>query len=127
MTIAIDFDGTCTTHEYPNIGREIGAISVLKDLVENGHKLILFTMRAGVELKEAEEWFEKNGIKLYASQYNPSQRFWTKSNKCYAEMYIDDAALGCPLLHDKEISDRDFVDWIKVREILTKKGLFNKK
>ena len=50
-----------------------------------------------------------------------------KSNKCYAEMYIDDAALGCPLLHDKELSDRDFVDWVKVREILTQKGLFIKK
>jgi hypothetical protein len=127
MTIAIDFDGTCTTHEYPNIGKEIGAITVLKDLVDNGHKLILFTMRHGDELVAAQDWFEQNGIKLYGSQYNPSQRFWTKSNKCYAEMYIDDAALGCPLLNNPEISDRDFVDWTKVREILTEKGLFNKK
>jgi len=127
MTIAIDFDGTCTTHDYPNIGQEIGAIPVLKDLVDNGNKLILFTMRHGDELVAAQNWFEQNGIKLYGSQYNPSQKFWTKSNKCYAEMYIDDAALGCPLLHDKELSDRDFVDWVKVREILTQKGLFIKK
>ena len=124
MTIAVDFDGTCTTHDYPHIGKDIGAIQVLRDLVENGHKLILFTMRHGPELETAQKWFEDNGIKLYASQYNPSQRFWTKSNKCYAELYIDDAALGCPLLNNPEISDRDFVDWVKVMELLTQKGLF---
>ena len=45
ITIAIDFDGTCVTHEYPNVGRDIGAAPVLRKLVENGHKLILWTMR----------------------------------------------------------------------------------
>ena len=46
MYIAIDFDGTCVTHEYPNIGKDIGAIPVLKQLVKDGHKLILYTMRS---------------------------------------------------------------------------------
>lgn len=45
MYIAIDFDGTCVTPEYPEIGKDIGAVPVLKRLVENGHKLILHTMR----------------------------------------------------------------------------------
>ena len=39
MEIAIDFDGTCVTHEYPGVGREIGAAPVLKKLTENGHIL----------------------------------------------------------------------------------------
>lgn len=116
--IAIDFDGTCVTHEYPEIGKDIGSIPILKEIVENGHKLILFTMRHGEELDEAVNWFSDNGIKLYASQINPSQKFWTKSNKCYANIYIDDAALGCPVIMDENISDRVFVDWKKVREIL---------
>lgn len=30
MIIAVDFDGTCVTHEYPKVGREIGAVGVLK-------------------------------------------------------------------------------------------------
>jgi hypothetical protein len=30
MDICIDFDGTCVTHEFPNIGKDIGAIPVLK-------------------------------------------------------------------------------------------------
>ena len=36
--IAVDFDGTCVTHEYPKVGRDIGAAAVLKDLVAAGHK-----------------------------------------------------------------------------------------
>ena len=30
MDIIIDFDGTCVTHEFPNIGKDIGAEKVLK-------------------------------------------------------------------------------------------------
>lgn len=25
MIIAVDFDGTCVTHEFPRVGKEIGA------------------------------------------------------------------------------------------------------
>ena len=32
MEICIDFDGTCVTHEYPKVGKQIGAVSVLKEL-----------------------------------------------------------------------------------------------
>ena len=49
MTINIDFDGTCVTHEFPNVGKSIGAEKVLKRLVDNGHQLILFTMRSDRE------------------------------------------------------------------------------
>jgi hypothetical protein len=41
MEINIDFDGTCVTHDFPNIGTDIGSIPVLKKKVANGHKLIL--------------------------------------------------------------------------------------
>lgn len=122
MIIAVDFDGTCTTHDYPEIGTEIGAVPVLRKLVEKGHKLILFTMRSKKldkqgkdRLQEAVDWFEKNDIELYGIQKNPSQRFWTSSPKCYAQMYIDDAALGCPLIHG--IHERPYVDWQKVDEL----------
>jgi len=46
MITGIDFDGTCVTHKFPKIGKEIGAVPVLKKLVEQGHRLILFTMRS---------------------------------------------------------------------------------
>ena len=32
MDIAIDFDGTCVTHEFPLVGKDIGAAPVLKAL-----------------------------------------------------------------------------------------------
>jgi hypothetical protein len=31
---------------------------------------------------------------------------------------IDDSALGCPLKFDSTISDRPFVDWFKVYQML---------
>lgn len=120
--IAIDFDGTCVTHEYPNIGIDIGAQSVLKDLILNGHMLILFTMRSGKELKKAEKWFSENNIPLMGVQKNPTQKEWTASPKAFANLYIDDAALGCPLLYSEDISTRPFVNWVAVRRMLETSG-----
>lgn len=124
MEIAIDFDGTCVTHDYPRVGKDIGAIPVLKELILNGHKLILFTMRSGKELNEAIKWFSDNNIELYGKQYNPTQKDWTSSNKCYAQLYIDDAALGCPLISGSK-SVRQFVDWHEVRMQLINNGIIS--
>lgn len=122
MFIAIDFDGTCTTHDYPNIGKDIGAVKVLQKLAEE-HQLILYTMRSDDKLMEAVDWFIDNKIPLYAIQTNPTQNQWTKSPKCYAQLYIDDAALGCPLKFDKKLSDRLFVDWNVVELMLIESGI----
>jgi hypothetical protein len=128
MIIAIDFDGTCVTHEFPNIGKDINAANVLKKLVNAGHKLILFTMRSDSNenkyLTEAVNWFKENDIKLYGIQKNPQQLSWTTSPKAYAQLYIDDAALGCPLIYNDKFSKRPFVDWLKVEEILKEMSLF---
>lgn len=141
MIIAIDFDGTCVTHSFPDVGKDIGAVPVLKKLVDSGHQLILWTMRCdhpeefelvgqsdihaekGSYLSDALTWFEVNGIPLYGIQRNPTQDTWTTSPKCYAQLYIDDAALGCPLIFDSEISDRSFVDWHRVEIMLTQMNL----
>ena len=123
MYIAIDFDGTCVTHDYPKIGKEIGATKVLKRLVEAGHKLILNTMRSDKELQDAVNWFKKNGIELYGVNENPTQKRWTNSPKVYAHMYIDDAAFGCPLINAPELSDRQFVDWDSVGRKLIQMGI----
>lgn len=116
LTIAVDFDGTCVTHAYPAIGEDIGAIPILKRLAANGHKLILYTMRDKFELEEARNWFMKNEIPLYGVQLNPSQRNWTTSPKCYANLYIDDSALGCPLVYPE--GARPYVDWFEVEQLL---------
>ena len=38
--IAIDFDGTCVTHDYPNVGKGIGSVPVLQALDSNGHQIL---------------------------------------------------------------------------------------
>lgn len=121
LDIAIDFDGTCVTHDYPQVGRQIGAVPVLKELTEASHRLILFTMRSGDQLVEAVNWFAENEIELYGVQWHPEQRRWTDSNKCFANIYIDDAALGIPLRHGHH--KRPYVDWDKVRELLIEQNI----
>ncbi len=119
MTIAIDFDGTCVTHEYPNIGKEIGAAPVLRAITDNGHNLILNTMRSGKTLSDAQQWFAENNIPLYGINENPTQKNWTQSSKTFANLYIDDAGLGIPLIRS---IDRPYVDWRQVTISLADKG-----
>ncbi len=38
-------------------------------------------------------------------------REWTDSPKAYANVYVDDAACGCPLVDSKEMGARPMVDW----------------
>lgn len=118
MIIGIDFDGTCVTHDYPNVGKDIGAVPILKELSELGHQFVLNTMRSGKELQDAVDWFNSNGIPLYGVNENPTQKQWTTSPKVYAHLYIDDAALGCPLKINRELSNRPFVDWEQVSWLL---------
>lgn len=114
---AIDFDGTCVTHMYPKLGRDIGAAAVLTKMVARGDKLVLNTMRSGEALLEAVEWFKTNGLPLFGVNTNPQQKRWTSSPKVYANVYIDDAALGCPLIYPTT-GERPYVDWSKVAQLL---------
>ena len=118
MKIAVDFDGTVVTHEYPRIGKDVGAVPVLRFLIEQGHDLILYTMRSGQELEEAVSWYELHNIPLYGIQCDPNQKEWTSSPKCYAQLYIDDAALGAPLMRNQ--SGQQHIDWDKVKTYFKK-------
>ena len=115
--IAVDFDGTCVTHEYPKVGRHIGAPRVLDRIVRNGGKLILWTMRSGKELADAIDWFKEMNIPLHGIQRNPDQDPRFPSPKAYAKIYIDDAALGCPLKQGLK-GERPFVNWEVVELLL---------
>ena len=95
--IAIDFDGTVVTHAYPHMGMDAGAVPVLKELVANDCKLILYTMRSGQLLEKAVQWFKEQKIPLYAINENPGQKSWTSSPKVHADLYIDDSAHGCTI------------------------------
>ena len=124
--VAVDFDGTCVAHEYPRVGRDIGAQPVLKKLAARGHLLILHTMRSGPCLTDAVHWFEVNDIPLYGVNTNPDQHSWTSSPKPYANIYIDDAALGCPLTSDlSDVNGRPYCNWDAISSELARKGYFD--
>lgn len=125
MYICVDFDGTLVDHQYPAIGQPVpDAIKWLRRLRMQGARLILFTMRSNSEkdgplLQEAVEYLKSNKVFLYGVNRNPDQDSWTSSPKAYGHVYVDDAAVGCPLVHPKGF-ERPCVDWKKVGPQLEK-------
>ncbi|MFA5045436.1 MAG: hypothetical protein WC542_05875 [Paludibacter sp.] len=98
MIIAVDFDGTIVTHEYPKIGREIPfAIDSLKRLQENHQfQLVLWTVREGVELEEAVEYCRSRGLEFYAINNNYPEETSKdgQPRKLKADLFIDDRNLA---------------------------------
>lgn len=120
--VAVDFDGTIVSHQYPLIGRENpGAIRILKAMQEKGVSLVMWTMRSGTELQQAVDYCASNGVTFWGVNSNPEQAGWTKSPKAYAQLYIDDAALGCPV-EPCAASGRPRVDWEGVEVHLKELG-----
>lgn len=122
ITIAVDFDGTIVSHDYPHIGYDLGAVPLLKELQSKGHRLILYTMRHDQLLQKAIDWCAQRGLKFNYINTNPDQKSWTSSPKIYADIYIDDAALGCPIKFMDGVR-RPVVDWDKVRRMLEDEGV----
>lgn len=124
MIYAIDFDGTIVTHEYPEIGKPVPyALDIMKHLIDRGDKIILWTMRSGETLYQAADYIRKNGVELWSLNSNPQQN-WSKSPKAYAQHYIDDAALGCPLIQDTSYGGyRPYVDWNNLFKLMNSDGL----
>ncbi len=125
MYICVDFDGTVVDHNYPSIGEPApNAIKWLRRLQIYGARIILFTMRCDSEkqgplLQEAVAYLQSNGVHLYGINRHPDQDDWTSSPKAYGHVYVDDAAIGCPLTHPKGFH-RPCVDWKKVGPMLEK-------
>jgi hydroxymethylpyrimidine pyrophosphatase-like HAD family hydrolase len=98
MIIAVDFDGTIVEHRYPAIGEPLlFAFETLRELQKEGHQLILWTYRSGIELTEAIEFCKKNGVVFYAVNHNyPEEKFDAEnmSRKIIADIYIDDRNIG---------------------------------
>ena len=99
MIIAVDFDGTIVTHEYPKIGKPIPfAIDTLIRLQEERHRIILWTAREGKLLEDAVEYCKKKGLEFYAVNSNyPEEQVLTealKPRKLTVDLFIDDRNLG---------------------------------
>ena len=100
MTIAVDFDGTIVRHRYPAIGEEKPfAVATLRMLLEEHHKLILWTVREGQLLDDAVEWCRQRGVEFYAvnmsfpgeDEAEPDHHY---SRKPKVDIFIDDRNVG---------------------------------
>ncbi len=117
-TIAVDFDGTIVEDKYPAIGKPLMfAFDTLKMLQKDGHRLILWTYRDGVELTEAVEFCKKNGVEFYAVNKNFEEEVFNEKTrrKLNADIFIDDRNIG------------GFVGWGKIYQILTGQNVPEKK
>lgn len=111
--IAIDFDGTVVEHKYPTIGKEmLFAFATLKALQQKGHKLILWTIRAGSTLEDAVAYCRENGVEFYAVNKNyPEEKLdGSISRKLNADIFIDDRNLG------------GFIGWSEVWQMIHPEG-----
>lgn len=121
MIIAVDFDGTVVKHRYPAIGDEIPfATATLKMLVNDGHKLILWSVREGELLDEAVEWCRKRGVE-----------FWCV-NKSYPDELVDDAppsSYSRKLKADVFIDDRNIgglPDWGEIYRMISERKSYRR-
>ena len=138
MVIAVDFDGTIVTHEYPRIGKPVPfAIQTLLKLQrEDHHQLILWTVREGTLLKEAVDYCAAKGLEFYAvnSNYPEEDPTQPANRKVTAELYIDDRNLGgipdggviCNMLHSGKYNEPAPADNLPDQPTIKKKSFFAK-
>ena len=100
MVIAVDFDGTIVEHKYPAIGEEKPfACEVLRMLIAERHRLILWTVREGKLLDDAIQWFKKRGVEFWAVNSDSSDMFKEAKDrnlscKLNADVFIDDCGIA---------------------------------
>lgn len=97
MILAVDFDGTLSFGEWPNIGpANKDLFEYLRERKEQGDKLILWTCRCGENLSNAVEWCKDNGLTFDAVNGNLPEtiaKYGVDSRKITCDYYIDDKAV----------------------------------
>ncbi len=152
-TILVDFDGTCipTLPMGGYTDYNTGAEKVLKQLIKNGHDIVLWTVRNNSDinpynvvcknfkgitsLEEAIDWFKKRNIPLFGINKVPGEENNVGiGRKVLGDFLIDDVAIGTPikqvsidyyscLTNKKEKIDTYHVDWDKLLVMLEELGL----
>lgn len=98
MIVAVDFDGVLCRDEFPGIGApNYRMISLVREIADAGHEVVLWTSRADDRLVEAVRWCEDRGLHFCAVNDNaPSNReqygylYPNGTRKVYADVYMDD-------------------------------------
>jgi hypothetical protein len=124
MIIAVDFDGTTAKWaKYPEIGEPVPyAREVLNRLHASGHEIIIWTCRGVGALGQVRRWMEKNDIKYHHINVQGFTTAFDPSPKIIADLYIDDKAIGCPLIPNTK--GKPYVDWLAVQLLLQREGYY---
>lgn len=118
MVFAIDWDGTIVPDGcYPKTGEpKPNAINVIERLINDGHKIIIWTCRGGMEQTECiRAKLNEYGIFDFIINEHLQETldaFEHSSPKVFADVYIDDRGI-----HTKEI------DWFEIEEIIFSKSI----
>jgi hypothetical protein len=98
MIIAVDFDGTLNSAEWPKLGAPVPfAPGVMRRLKEDGHYLIINTCREGKAQTDAVNWLLDHEIPFdRINDHHPANiiKYGGDARKIYADIYIDDHNLG---------------------------------
>ena len=98
MIVAVDFDGVLCENQFPNIGPpNYTMVSFVRELIDMGHEVVLWTSRVDQPLQDAVAWCEDRGLHFCAVNDNaPSNKkqfdgsYSMPPRKVYADIYIDD-------------------------------------
>lgn len=98
MIIAVDFDGVLCVNEFPAIGDpNYQVISMVREFIDMGHEVILWSSRTDAELTAAVDWCNDRGLHFSAVNENALSnieqykiKYPNGTRKVYADFYIDD-------------------------------------
>ena len=117
--IAIDFDGTIVTDEFPEVGKvKPKALLIIKRLIAQGHKIIIWTCRDyGIIADFLDKHFTGIHImSIYVNENPPELRrkFGNDPRKVGADLFIDDKSLFTPTINwgmiEKELIKRKYLE-----------------
>lgn len=112
---SVDWDGTIVDEGlYPAIGEpKPNAIKVIKRLIEEGNKIIIWTCRGGEnQAKAIIDVLNKHGVYDFVFNTHLQETldmFDTHSPKVYADYYIDDRSIYAP---------KNGVDWFELEKLI---------
>lgn len=123
LRIGIDFDGTMVEHRFPEIGAEVPeSVRVVRRISDAGHIVVVWSCRSGRFADDAMAWFRRRDMRVRPAEWSPPRppdRPW----KTYVDVYIDDRALGVPLVAPAESGLAPYVDWLRVEVLLQERGI----
>lgn len=121
--VCVDFDGTLATRAgaaYPAVGEDLGGVYWLTQLQRRGCVLILSTCRDGEALERVCAWLDEHCPGLFAAVNEQAPVSSIQSRKLYADVYVDDRALGAPIKTYPDGRRSPHFDWGRAGPALLK-------